>query len=114
MTMVKQNPFRPSEDMLSYLKELGLRDGGGVGKSAPAQPATEGPSFLDHLKEGVKEVNTINKDADAKAMDLATGREENIHETMLRMTQADLSFNLMVQVRNKVLEAYQEVMRMPV
>jgi flagellar hook-basal body complex protein FliE len=75
---------------------------------------SKGPSFLDHLKESMAEVNATQKDADAAAMDLATGKQENIHETMLRAAHAELSFNLMVQVRNKVLEAYQEVMRMPV
>ena len=52
--------------------------------------------------------------ADKKATDLANGKDTNIHETMLAASQAELSFNLMVQTRNKVLEAYQEIMRMPV
>jgi flagellar hook-basal body complex protein FliE len=71
-------------------------------------------SFIDHLKEAVDEVNQSQITADKKATDLATGKETNIHDTMLSATQAELSFNLMVQVRNKALEAYQEIMRMPV
>lgn len=72
------------------------------------------PSFLDHLESGLKSVNADQKLADQKATDLATGKETNIHETMLAASNAELTFNLMVQVRNKALEAYQEIMRMPV
>jgi len=71
-------------------------------------------SFIDHLKNAVEEVNQSQQTADKKATDLANGKDTNIHETMLTASQAELSFNLMVQVRNKALEAYHEVMRMPV
>jgi flagellar hook-basal body complex protein FliE len=75
---------------------------------------TDGKNFSDHLTESLKEVNKMQTNADEMAQNISTGRTENLHETMLAITQADLSFNLMVQVRNKVLEAYQDVMRMPV
>ncbi len=71
-------------------------------------------SFMDHLKEAVQEVNQDQISADKKATDLANGKDTNIHETMLSASQAELSFNMMVQVRNKALQAYQEIMRMPV
>ncbi len=71
-------------------------------------------SFLDHLKEGIKDVNRLQKNADKMTVEVAAGKSENLHETMLALTQAELSFNLMVQVRNKGLEAYQEIMRMQV
>ncbi|MBF0440814.1 MAG: flagellar hook-basal body complex protein FliE [Oligoflexales bacterium] len=71
-------------------------------------------TFMDHLKEGIEEVNEFQKNSDKMSLDLATGKEQNIHETMLAATQAELAFNLMVQIRNKALDAYQEVMRMPV
>ncbi len=73
-----------------------------------------GQSFMDHMRSGVSEVNQMQKAADGLAVDLATGKNQNIHETMLAATQAELSFNFMVQIRNKVLEAYQEVMRMQI
>jgi flagellar hook-basal body complex protein FliE len=47
-------------------------------------------------------------------MDLAAGKSTNIHETMLAVSKAELGFNMLVQLRNKALEAYQEVMRMQV
>ena len=73
-----------------------------------------GKSFSDHLKDSLAQVNESQKSADQMSTDLATGKTENIHETMLAISHAQLNFNLMVQVRNKALEAYQEVMRMPV
>lgn len=74
----------------------------------------DGMSFMDHLSSGIQEVNQKQKTADSMAVQLASGKTENIHETMLAATQAELSFNLMVQLRNKALEAYTEIMRMPV
>lgn len=71
-------------------------------------------NFIDHLSESLNNVNSLQKNADSMATNLASGKTENIHETMLAVTKAELSFNLMVQVRNKALEAYQEIMRMPV
>ncbi len=89
------------------------------GPTKPTGPTDESKSgskssFYEHLKEAVTEVNQMQMDADKKATDLANGKDTNIHETMLSASQAELSFNLMVQVRNKALEAYQEIMRMPV
>jgi flagellar hook-basal body complex protein FliE len=71
-------------------------------------------SFLSHLVEGVQEVNEMQTNADKMATDLASGKSQNIHETMLAATKAELGFNFMVQIRNKAIEAYQEIMRMQV
>ncbi len=83
---------------------------------APLQTKTgeESKSFMDHLKNGINEVNESHRVADQMATEVATGKNQNLHEAMLAMTQTELSFNFMVQVRNKALEAYQEIMRMPV
>ncbi len=70
--------------------------------------------FAEMLKDGINEVNEVQKTADKMSTDLATGKNLDIHETMLAVSQAELTFNLMVQVRNKALEAYQEIMRMPI
>ena len=76
--------------------------------------AKDKSSFMDHLKQAMSEVNQDQISADKKATDLANGKDTNIHETMLASSQAELSFNMMVQVRNKALQAYQEIMRMPI
>jgi flagellar hook-basal body complex protein FliE len=70
--------------------------------------------FLELLENGVKEVNKNIRHSEESSMDLVSGKTSNIHETMLAATRAELGFNMMLQLRNKVIEAYQEVMRMQV
>ncbi len=84
------------------------------GDRSQSAAAREGKSFMDHLKSSIEDVNHLQNNADAMAKDVATGKSENLHETMLAISQAELAFNFMVQVRNKALEAYQDIMRMPV
>jgi flagellar hook-basal body complex protein FliE len=74
----------------------------------------ESKSFADMLKDAVKETNHLQKVADQKMQDLATGRTDNIPEVMIAAEKADIGLRLMVQVRNKVIDAYQEIMKMQV
>lgn len=71
-------------------------------------------SFSDTLKEAVHEVNRLQKVSDKKMQELATGRAKSIPDVMVAAEKADIALKLMVQVRNKIIEAYQEVMRMQV
>ena len=84
--------------------------------SAPnaAGGATKGGTFLDALQNTMEEVNKTQLEADQSIKDLVAGRTKNIHETMLQLQKADLSLKTMMQVRNKVLEAYKEIMKMQV
>jgi flagellar hook-basal body complex protein FliE len=70
------------------------------------------PGFADHLKATVTNVNNAQFQAKTAMEELATGRNGNIHETLLSMNKAETSFKMLTQVRNKVLNAYQEIMRM--
>ena len=71
----------------------------------------EGASFAETLTESLDKVNDLQKEADVAIEDFATGKTRNIHETMIAVNKADLAFRLTMQVRNKIVEAYQEVMR---
>ena len=71
-------------------------------------------SFADTLKDAVQNVNTTMQEADFKAQEIATGKNHNIPEVMIAAEKADISLKLMVQVRNKIIEAYQEIMKMQV
>jgi flagellar hook-basal body complex protein FliE len=62
----------------------------------------------------MEEVNSDQVQADVAIKDLVAGRTKNIHETMLQVQKAELSLKTMMQVRNKILEAYKEIMRMQV
>jgi flagellar hook-basal body complex protein FliE len=71
-------------------------------------------SFGESLSESLEHVNNLQLKVDTTIEDLATGKTQSIHETMLALSKADIAFRLTMQVRNKVVEAYQEIMRMPV
>ncbi|OGQ93153.1 MAG: flagellar hook-basal body complex protein FliE [Deltaproteobacteria bacterium RIFOXYA12_FULL_61_11] len=82
------------------------------------KPATEAPAqgqgFSDYLKDSLQKVNDTQVDADQAVENLVSGKSESMHEAMIALEKADISFKLMMQVRNKIIEAYQEVMRMQV
>lgn len=77
-------------------------------------PSAEKKSFVDTLQEAVNQVNQLQVTADRKMEDLATGKAKSIPDVMIAAEKADIALKLMVQVRNKVIEAYQEIMKMQV
>ena len=80
----------------------------------PSTQETKDQGFTAYLKNSFDEVNRSLSSADKLATDLATGKNENLHEAMIGMEKAEASFKLLVQVRNRALEAYHEIMRMQV
>ncbi len=80
----------------------------------PSQPSAGQATFADTLKEAIGSVNALQKQADTKAQELATGKTDNIQDVMMASEKADIGLRLMVNVRNKIIEAYQEVMKMQV
>lgn len=69
-------------------------------------------SFESFMLDASKATNEKLVDADVAVRDLAMGKSQNLHEVMISLEEAKISFELMVQVRNKLVEAYQEVLRM--
>lgn len=97
------------------MKEVGLVSQlqGTLGSSsAVVKPAAGG--FGDTLKTAISQVNAAQVDADRAVEQLHAGEAKNLHEVMISMEKADISLRLMVQMRNKAVEAYQEIMRMQV
>ncbi len=72
----------------------------------------ERPGFADHLKASLATANVLQHQSGTAQQELATGRNGNIHETLIAMNKASVSFKMVMEVRNKVISAYQEVMRM--
>ena len=92
-----------------------IRQNGMERQGGPSAPEAAGSkTFADTLKDAVGQVNTLQKESDVKMQQLATGKTSNIPDVMMSAEKADIAFRLMVQVRNKVIEAYQEVMKMQV
>jgi len=73
----------------------------------------DGKSFLDTLEESIQQVNNLQEQANQAIDDLATGESKDVAQTMLAVQKASLSFQMMTQVRNKIVQAYEDVMRMP-
>ncbi|HOV87391.1 MAG TPA: flagellar hook-basal body complex protein FliE [Syntrophobacteraceae bacterium] len=71
-----------------------------------------GPSFGEQLKAKLLEADQLQQEADKAMMDGAAKGAVNIHETMIKLEEADISLRMLVKFRNKALEAYHEVMRM--
>ena len=91
----------------------------GTATSLPkAQPVKPKPvpsgeaSFGNWLEKSINAVNKMNNEADTAAGKLASGESKDIHGTMISMQKADIAMNLMMEVRNKIISAYEEVKRM--
>ncbi|RLS72225.1 MAG: flagellar hook-basal body complex protein FliE [Planctomycetota bacterium] len=76
--------------------------------------AREGLPFTDLLKGIVEETDKQQQVADTGVKQLVTGEAESIHEVVLTTARADLAFRLMMEIRNRLIASYQEVMRMQI
>jgi flagellar hook-basal body complex protein FliE len=94
------------------IKGIGGLEKGPLKESKDPKEKAEG-SFQGILSKSLKEVNELQNQAEKAIRDLAQGRETDLHRTMVLIEKADLSFRLMMKVRKKLLDAYQEIMRMP-
>lgn len=80
--------------------------------AAVAKDLAPEPGFQDVLKNLVNQVDSLQKDANASIHGLVTGATTNVHDVTIKMAEAGIAFDLMMQVRNKLLEAYQQIIRM--
>ena len=78
------------------------------------QQQVETKSFGEFLSDSLKEVNTLKKQSEVANMKLAAGQVEDISEVVIAGEKASITVQLTMQVRNKMVEAYQEIMRMQV
>jgi flagellar hook-basal body complex protein FliE len=79
----------------------------------PGQEPQRG-DFSSHLQNALGDVNELQQKADQAIQQLVGEGKGDLQDTMVALERADISFRLMMQIRNKVLEAYQEIMRMQV
>lgn len=73
-----------------------------------------GESFGRALRDAINTTNDLQKQSNQEIQKLMAGETQDLHDTMIAVQKADLSFQMMMQVRNKLLQAYQEIMRMQV
>lgn len=100
------------EQMLNVLRTTAAQ---ASGKTAEAAPAAGAPDFAQVLQSSIDKVNQTQQQAEQMAEKIAAGdTSQNLHEVMIALQTASVSFQEMVQVRNKLVTAYQDVMNMQV
>jgi len=107
-------PFNPPiVDQAPKVATDEIKQLGSVGP-AQAQGVQPGRPFSDFLGEMVRDVNGKQAAAGQAVEGVLSGQNVPLHQAMLAVEEASVSFQLMVEVRNKLLESYQELMRMQI
>jgi flagellar hook-basal body complex protein FliE len=98
------------------MKEILIQDHIKTGLPSPfeekRQTEGSGTTFFETLKGAIGDVNKLQQEADQAILELSSGENRDIHNTMIAMEKAGISFQLMMQVRNKIISAYETIMRM--
>ena len=85
----------------------------GLGPLQPLAQAGKPGEFQSVLEGTIQKLESVNNDATDAVQKFLTGENEELHTTVLAAQKAEIAFDLGLQVRNKVVSAYQEIMRMP-
>lgn len=78
------------------------------------KPVKAENSFSDMLSDAINSVDQAMKESDQKVQSFIAGETENVHDVMISMQRAQVSFQLMTEIRNKAIEAYHEISRMQI
>jgi len=86
----------------------------GTEATAPTAPSSAGAAggFGATLKNAINQVNDLSDSSDQQVTELLQGDRQDIHNVMIAVEKADIAFQLMMQVRNKIVNAYQEVSKL--
>jgi flagellar hook-basal body complex protein FliE len=104
-----------TRNLEQMLTELRAATAVAQGKPAAAAQSAGGVEFADALKAAIDQVNAAQQQAQQLAREFASGNGNvDLQDVMINLQKASLSFQQMVQVRNKLVTAYQDVMNMPV
>ena len=85
-----------------------------LSKKAPSEVAQGQKDFKSMLMESIDEVNRLQTEADEARINLATGKTENVAEVFTAVKKAELAFQTLMQIRNKLMDAYEEIKQMRV
>jgi flagellar hook-basal body complex protein FliE len=82
----------------------------GVHSTISREGAPQGDGeFIKSLQEAMSQVSQLQGEADSRVGQLLTGNNQDVHSAMIAVEKASLAFEMMVQVRNKIVQAYQQV-----
>ncbi len=100
-----------ANDISGNFQIQGPRFGDGLKPAAVGKPQ-QGQSFKEMLVKNLEEVNRLQQDADVAFERLATGKIQNVTEVLSAVQKADLAFKILMQIRNKLVAAYDEIRNM--
>jgi flagellar hook-basal body complex protein FliE len=80
--------------------------------TGPAGPSSQPGAFQSALQSAIESIESANNNATQSVQEFLSGENEELHSAILAVQQASIAFDLGLQVRNKVVDAYQEIMRM--
>jgi flagellar hook-basal body complex protein FliE len=83
-----------------------------IESAASSFPPESGSGFADTLRGAMDEMGQLGSQAETKVAGVLEGNGTDVHSALIAVEKADLSFQLMMQVRNKIVSAYQEISRM--
>lgn len=107
------------------VRDMAINEIGGIGSLAPTKSLFETfgsqdssnsvtVPFSDYLKQALNSTNDLLVNAEKLADDFAAGRTDNIHDVTLAAEKADIALQFTMQIRSKILDAYNEIMRMQI
>lgn len=76
--------------------------------------AVDKQGFAEYLTEALDGLNSLERKSDISSVELATGDVQNLHQVMIDSAKAEIALQFTLQIRNKILESYQEIMRMQI
>ncbi|MCP4214153.1 MAG: flagellar hook-basal body complex protein FliE [bacterium] len=94
------------DDIRRQLEDISLKS-----KSTTDNANKTGDSFSSYFKDALNETNSQQLKAEESVQNYVSGKETNLHNTLISLEKADLSFKMMMQVRSKLMDAYQQIMR---
>jgi flagellar hook-basal body complex protein FliE len=96
---------------ITFTKGLESLNGNGLDTVAKTKKAQSPESFGNMLARSLNDANRLKLEADEAVDNLAAGKQKDIHATMIALEKADVAFQLLMQVRNKIISAYETIMR---
>ena len=112
-TLGSSTEQKPMTDPLGFITN-GISDASMMPMKPMAGDQAKGPDFKQLLMKNLTDVNQLQQDADEAIADLMAGRRTDIADVMTAKAKADMAFKMLLQVRNKLVEAYQEIKDMRV
>jgi flagellar hook-basal body complex protein FliE len=114
-SVAMQQALEQLRAMRDTVRPPGISQGEAHGPAAPMQsPAPQGPSFMDTMKSAVDSVNEQQKVSRELQTAYVKGEDVSLTDVAIAMQKASVAFEATVQVRNKILESYREIMNMSV